>query len=50
MTCNNRLTEANIKNRTSYYFDDMINDLDYKDIKVDKIMRDVLIYCIGYET
>ena len=43
--------EVDIKNRTYYFFDDMINfkNLDPKNIKVnEKIYKNILIYCTGY--
>ena len=49
MTCKNRLTENDIKNRIYYYFDDRISVIDLYS-KVDKrLYKSVLIYYIGYE-
>ena len=45
--------EIEIKNRTYYFFDDMINTkiFDPKKIKTDeKSYKNILIFCIGYAT
>ena len=49
----NRLKESNIKNRTYYFFDDMINikKLDRNKIKIDEdLYKNIFIYHIGYVT
>ena len=45
--------ELNIKNRTYYYFDDIIDIRKFESnlLKIDKkLHRDFEIYCIGYNT
>ena len=47
----NMFKEIGIKNRTCFFFDDMINikRLDPNKIKIDeKPYKNILIYCIGY--
>ena len=47
----NMFKEIGIKNRTCFFFDDMINikRLDPNKIKIDeKSYKNILIYCIGY--
>ena len=47
------IKEINIKNRTYYFFDDMINieDFDPNLLKIDKkSYKSINIYCIGYIT
>ena len=47
------IKEINIKNRTYYFFDDMINieDFDPNLLKIDKkSYKNINIYCIGYIT
>ena len=47
------IKEINIKNRTYYFYDDMINikDFDSNLLKIDnKSYRNISIYCIGYIT
>ena len=47
------IKEMNIKNRTCYFFDDMINieDFDPNLLKIDKkSYKNTDIYCIGYIT
>ena len=47
------IKQINIKNRTYYFFDDMINikDFDPNLQKIDKkLYRNIGIYCIGYIT
>ena len=45
--------DTNIKNRTHYFFDDIINikDFDLNNIKIDeRSYKNILIYYIEYET
>ena len=47
------IKEINIKNRTNYFFDDMINieDFDPNSLKIDKkSYKNINTYCIGYIT
>ena len=47
------LKEIYIKNRTCYYFDDIINgiDINFRDILLDKkLYENILVYDILYET
>ena len=47
------IKEINIKNRTDYFFDDMINieDFDPNSLKIDKLLyKNINIYYIGYIT
>ena len=49
----NKVKDIDIKNRTYYFFDDIINikTFDPNNIKIDKkSYKDVLIYYIGYIT
>ena len=49
----NRITDIDIKNRTYYFFDDIINirNFDPNNIKIDKkSYKDILFYYIGYVT
>ena len=49
----NKVKDTDIKNRTYYFFDDIINikNLDLNSIKIDKkSYKDILIYCNGYVT
>ena len=49
----NKVKDINIKNRTYYFFDDIINtkNFDPKNTKVDgKSCKNILIYYIGYGT
>ena len=49
----NKVKDVNIKNRTCYFFDDIINikNLDPNNIKIDgKTYKNILIYYIGYVT
>ena len=42
--------EINIKNRTYYYYNDIIDEFDESKIKVDKKdFNDIDIYYLGYE-
>ena len=53
MESNNKLKETNIKNRTCYYFDDMINinDLDRDNILLgEKTHENNIIYDVAYQT
>ena len=48
---NNKIKGIDIKNRTCYFFDDIINikHFDPNNIKIDgKSYKDILIYGIGY--
>ena len=48
-----KVKELNIKNRTHYFFDDMINIKNFRSnlLKIDKKpYKDFDIYCIGYIT
>ena len=47
------LKEIHIKNRTCYYFDDIIKDVDiyFSDILLDeKLYKNVSVYVISYKT
>ena len=49
----NKFKDIDIKNRTCYFFNDMINNknLNLKKIKIDeKSYKNILIYYIGYVT
>ena len=49
----NEVKDINIKNRTYYFFNDIINieNFDPNNIKIDeKSHINILIYCIGYVT
>ena len=49
----NKVKDINIKNRTYYLFNDIINieNFDPNNIKIDKkSYKDILIYYIGYVT
>ena len=49
----NKVKDIDIKNRTYYFFDDIINmkDFDLNNIKInEKSCKDILIYYIGYVT
>ena len=49
----NKVKDIDIKNRTYYFFDDIINmkDFDPNNIKInEKSCKDILIYYIGYVT
>ena len=49
---NNKVTDIDIKNRTYYFFDDIINvnNFDLNNIKIDtkRSYKDILIYYFGY--
>ena len=48
-----RIKDINIKNRTYYFYDDMVNikDLDSNLLKIDKnSFKNIAIYYIGYNT
>lgn len=49
---NNKLKETNLKNRASYYFDDInINDLDLDKIYIhEKSYENILINGVAYKT
>ena len=49
----NKVKDIDIKNRTYYFFDDIINmkDFDSNNIKInEKSCKDIVIYYIGYVT
>ena len=49
----NKVKDINIKNRTYYFFDDIINieNFNLNNIKIDeKSYKNILIYYIGYVT
>ena len=53
MESNNKLKEIAIKNRTYYYFDDIIEieDLDFDNILInEKSYKNILVYDISYKT
>ena len=48
----NKVKDIDIKNRTYYFFDDIINikSFDQNNIKIDKTSyKNILIYYIGYD-
>ena len=52
MESKNELEKTNIKNRTCYYFDDLIRveDIDFDILLDKKIYENILIYDISYKT
>ena len=57
MESKDKLKESNIKNRTCYYFDDIMRviDIDFNNILLDeksyeKILKKTLVYDISYKT
>ena len=53
MECKDELKEIDIKNRTCYYFNDIIKDIDinFHNILLDeKLYQNVSVYNISYET
>ena len=53
MASNGKLKDIDIKNRTCYYFDDVIkiNDFNLDNILIDeKLYKNILVYNISYKT
>ena len=52
MESNNKLKEIDIKNRTCYYFDDIIKikDFDFNNVLInEKSLENILVYDVSYK-